>query len=88
MQQKLADQAALRAVESNAGLVDTRHQFGGRFEGDQLLWIPVNVNGHAVLSVDDTVLPRRKTLVYDWDLSDAWGDLAQYALLTPSGCRG
>ena len=86
--EKLADQAALGAAVSRAGPIQPVHQIGGGLEGNQLLRVGLNVNCHVVLTRDDTVLSPGETPVYDWDLSDAWGDLAQYAQLTPSGCRG
>ena len=86
--EKLADHAALGAAVSPAGPIQPGHQIGGGFEGNQLLRVGLNVNSHAVITGDDTVLSRRETPVYDWDLSDVEGDLAQYAQLTLSGCRG
>ena len=85
---KLSDQAAFVAAENHAGVVNSLDQLRWRFEGKQLLRVGLNVNCHVVLTRDETVLSPGETLVYDWDLSDAWGDLAQYAQLTPSGCRG
>ena len=69
--EKLAHQAALGAAVIPAGRLESLHQIGGGFEGNQLLRVGLNVNSHAVITGDDTVLSRRETPVYDWDLSDA-----------------
>ena len=87
MVKKLADHAALGAAVSPAGPIQPVHQIGGGFEGNQLLRVGLNVNSHAVMTGDDTVLSRRETPVYNWDLSDEMGGLALYALLLLSGCR-
>ena len=85
---KLTNQAAFVAAKNDAGAVNSLHQFGRSFEGKQPLRVGFNVNSHAVITRDDTVLSRRKTPVYNWDLSDEKDDLALYALLSLSGCRG
>jgi hypothetical protein len=68
---KLSDQAAFVAAENDAGVINSLDQLRWRFEGKQLLRVGLNVNCHVVLPRDDTVLSRRETPVYDWDLSDA-----------------
>ena len=85
---KLADQAALSAAVIPAGPLEPLHQIGGGFATEHLLRIAVNVNWHVVKTADDTVLIEDETPVYDGDLSDEKGDLARYALLSLSGCRG
>ena len=69
MVEKLADHAALGAAVSPAGPIQPGHQIGGGFEGNQLLRVGLNVNSHAVITGDDTVLSRRETPVYDWVLA-------------------
>ena len=82
---KLPDQAALGAAENDASLIDRLHQIVGGFEGNQMLRITVNVNCHAVITRDNTVLTRDETLVFDRDLSDTKAGLARYAQLSLSG---
>ncbi len=48
----------------------------------------MNVNCHAVITRDDMVLTTDETLVQECDLSDSMGDLAPYAHLSLSCCRG
>ena len=48
----------------------------------------MNVNCDAVITRDNTVLTLDETPVYECDLSESMGDLAPYALLLLSGCRG
>ena len=88
MVKKLLDQAALGAAESEARPIDLLHQIAGGFEINQLLRIAMNVNCHAVITRDDTVRTTDETNIQDCDRSDSMGDLAPYALLSLSGCRG
>ena len=88
MGKKLSDQAAFVAAENDTGVVNSLNQLRWCFEGKQLMRVGLNVNCHVVFTRDDAVLSRGETPVYEWNLSDAWGDLAQYAQLTLSGCRG
>ena len=67
--EKLADHAALGAALTPAGPLQPLHQIGGGFEGNQLLRVGLNVNSHAVITEDDTVLSRRETPFYDWVLA-------------------
>ena len=58
---KLPDQAAFGAADRDGRPIDPLHQIDGSFERNKLLRIVMNVNCHAVITRDNTVLTLDKT---------------------------